>query len=778
MTTDLLKDLVRKDPCLSLIVPLSYIKALEEMPGKPVMIKQANGLKYALESLPIIIRPDEMIVGTFDERVPVAIPRLEATGLRIMRELDSLSKRDVNPIEVKYEDIKLMKEKIAPFFKKYCVQVYADEVAPKNVFDVLYRGVAYVSTEGGGIAHAVIDYERLLENGLKFYLDASTKHVEVLSKLIGIKPRAVEKIAFYKSMKILIKAIIQYANKFSEEAIRLSEEESDPIRKAELIKIADTCKYVPENPPRTMLEALQFIWFIHLALHLENFEHGISFGRLDQYLLKYYKGDEIEALNLFKNLLLKTNEIVALYDSVATQYFGGMATTQGVVVGGVDMNDNDATNDLTYLFLTAHELTAVPSPNVVVRCHENTPDKLYQKISNIISKGKNIIGLYNDKTAIQALINDGIPFEDARNYGIVGCVGLSTSGLSFDNTGAIFLNLPKALELALGTEDTILKNSIPLETEFEKFTTIDDILISYKNKLRKVMEMAIIAANAYQQAHIELKPTPLMTLCIRNCFEKGIDVNKGSAKYNFSGIHLTGFSDVVDSLAAIDYAIFDKKIVPLQTLISALRNNFRGNNELRSYLLNKCPKYGSDSDKADLFAEKLAIIVHETVQGFKCARGGEYRVGIHAMTTNVGFGIFTGALPSGRKKGTPLIKDVAPGSSKGEGLTATIKSVTKFDHSLFSNGLACTLNINPEIAKIDEGNIFIALLKTYFKRGGLHIQFNAISAETLIEAQNSPELYRDLMVRVSGYSARFTDLPRAVQNDIVSRFCYNNIKPC
>jgi pyruvate-formate lyase len=177
-------------------------------------------------------------------------------------------------------------------------------------------------------------------------------------------------------------------------------------------------------------------------------------------------------------------------------------------------------------------------------------------------------------------------------------------------------------------------------------------------------------------------------------------------------------------------------------------------------------------------AEKLAIILHDVIRGFKCARGGEYRVGIHAMTTNVGFGMFTSALPSGRKKGTPLIKDVAPGSSRGEGLTATIKSVTKFDHSLFSNGLACTLNIDPKIAEIDDGDIFIALLKTYFKRGGLHIQFNSISAETLIEAQNSPELFRDLMVRVSGYSARFTDLPKAVQNDIITRYCYNNINSC
>ena len=754
------------------------MKALKGFPGKPEVIKQAKGLRYTLESLPIIIRPDELIVGTFNDKIPVAIPRPEATGLRIMRELDTLSTREVNPIEVSDSDIKIMKEKIAPFYENYRVQAYVDELAPKGVFDVLFRGIAYVSTEAGGIAHAVIDYERLLDRGLNYYLELANRKINEFQSHFGFEIRADEKIAFYKSMKIIIKALIQYAHKYKEKALELAGEELNPSRKGELQKIAETCSQIPEKPPRNLQEAVQFIWFIHMALHLENFEHGISFGRLDQYLMKYYTGEESNAIRLFKNLLLKTNEIVALYDQVATQYFGGMATTQGMVLGGVDVNGNDATNELTYLILKAHELAAVPSPNIVVRCHDNTPDRLYLQISSIIAEGKNIIALYNDGAAIKALVKDGVALDEARNYGIVGCVGLSTSGLSYDNTGAIFLNLPKALELALDTENTIVNEYLGSVPEIKHYTNIDDILNNYGKNLRKVMEMAITAANAYQQAHIELKPTPLMSLCIRGCFEKGIDVNKGSAKYNFSGIHLTGFSDVIDSLAAIDQLIFRENRMKIDTLISALKNNFRGDKELQSYILNKCPKYGSDDDTADQYAIKLAKTIQEAVKGFKCARGGEYRVGIHAMTTNVGFGIFTGALPSGRKKNKPLVKDVAPGSSRGEGLTATIKSVTKFDHSIFSNGLACTLNINPEIARIDNGNVLIALLKTYFQRGGLHIQFNAISSKTLIDAQKSPGLYRDLMVRVSGYSARFTDLPRAVQDDIISRFCYDTVKCC
>ena len=778
MTKRLLNEMVRGKPHLFLNVALSYMKPLKETPGKPLLINQAIGFKNTLDSLPIIIRSDEVIVGTFDEKIPVAIPRPEATGLRIMRELETLSAREVNPIEVSDKNKLIMNNEISPFYEHNRIQTFADTLAPKGVFDILYRGVAYVSTEGGGIAHAVIDYERLLDKGLKYYLDLSKDKIQEYKSLNGFEIRAEEKIAFYKSMKIIIKALINYANRYKEKAFELAKIETDSSRREDLLKIAHACAHVPENSPRNMQEALQFIWFIHIALHLENFEHGISFGRIDQYLLKYYSGDEPKTVTLFKNLLLKTNEIVALYDSVATQYFGGMATTQGVVIGGVDINGNDATNDLTYLILQAHELAAVPSPNIVVRFHNDSPQKLYQKILDIIANGKNILGLYNDETAIKALLKYDLPIEEARNYGIVGCVGLSTSGLSYDNTGAIFLNLPKALELALGTESTILSNYIVQDSNLESLISIEDILNEFETKLRTIIDMAVKAANAYQQAHIEQKPTPLMTLCIRDCFEKGIDVNKGSAKYNFSGIHLTGFSDVVDSLAAIEYAVFKEKKISLDELIKALKNNFRGSKELRSYLLNKCPKYGSDNEIVDQFAEKLGVIILNAVKGFKCARGGQYRVGIHAMTTNVGFGIFTGALPSGRKKGTPLIKDVAPGSNKGEGLTATIKSATKLDHSLFSNGLACTLNIDPELARIQDGEVFSALLKTYFQRGGLHIQFNAISSKTLVSAQKAPGLYRDLMVRVSGYSARFIDLPPAVQNDIISRYCYDKVNSC
>lgn len=768
-----LEELVREIPHLSLIVPSSYTKTLKETAGKPMIIRQALGLKHTLENLPIIIRPDELIVGTFDKDIPVAIPRMEGSGFRILKELNGLSSRVLNPIKVNDGDIKKLKETIAPFYENFKIDTYAREIADESVFETSFSGCAYVATEIGGIAHVVVDYPRLISMGLKAYIDLSIEKLANYAQL-EIKDKIVnEQIAYYEAMIIICKALINFSHIYSNHAKTLSESVNNEERKKELKKIAETCNKIPEDPPKNLQEAIQFIWFIHMALHLENFEHGISFGRMDQYLLKFYDGNEDFAVKLIKNLLLKTNEVIALYDSVATQYFGGMATTQNVLIGGIDKNGKDSTNDLTYLFLDAIDQAAVTSPNLVVRLNKETPTNIIKKIADILAKGKNVIGLYNDELIVQSLQNCGIPLEEARDYGIVGCVGLSTSGSSYDNTGAVFLNLPKALELALGTDKSIASKYIDNNLDFKAFKSIEDIIDVFEIKLKALMKMAATAANAYQQAHKILKPTPLMSLCIKGSFEKGIDVNEGSAKYNFSGIHVTGFSDVVDSIAAINWAVFMEKKIEMKDLINALKNNFRGCKDIQSYLIYKCPKYGSDDDNADVFAKKAIEILAQSVKGLKSARGGDYRVGIHAMTTHVGFGIFTGALPSGRKKGKPLNRDIAPGFTGEKGITAAINSITKINHALLTNGVACTLNIDPNMVLLDNGKIFESILRTYVKLNGSHLQFNSISLETLNEAQEYPEIYKDLMVRVSGYSARYTELPRAVQDDIKARYCYS-----
>lgn len=777
MSEKLLDDLVRSTPNISLIAPINYKKALSHSLGKPMIINQAEGLRTSLYNLPIIIRPDELIVGTMDEKVPVAIPRLEGSGFRILKELEILPTRPVNPINVNNEEINLLRKELAPFYENFNVDTYAREIAPSEVFETQYSGCAYIATEIGGIAHAVINYPRLLTIGLKKYIDLTEEKINSLKQegTLVKDPQSDKKIAYYKAIKIVCCALREYSKKYSNKAKHMVNEENEPFRRAELKKIAQTCENISEKPPSNLQEAIQLIWFIHMALHLENFEHGISFGRVDQYLMPYYDGDSELALRLLKNLLLKTNEIIALYDSVATIFFGGMATTQNILIGGVNQEGNDATNEMTYIILRAINEACLPSPNLVIRIHENSPPQLLKYIAKVLSKENNVIGLYNDGLIIKSLMNCGIPLEEARNYAVVGCVGLSTSGTSYDNTGAIFLSMPKALEIVLETDTSIISQHLDLDLHLGQYDSMEDIINAYRKAFRAIIEMSITAGNAYQQAHRVLKPTPLMSLCIDGSFEKGLDVSEGVAKYNFSGLHVTGFSDVIDSFAALDWAVFQEKKVSLSELQKALMKNFRGYKEIHQYLKNKCPKYGNDDDRADKYAQILMKILNKSVQGFKCSRGGDYRIGIHAMTTHVGFGIFTGALPSGRKKGKPLNRDIAPGYTGEKGLTSALKSITKSDHSLLTNGVACTLNINPKIARLEKGEIFSSLLKSYIQLKGSHLQFNSISMETLQDAQINPQNYKCLMVRVSGYSARFIDLPKAVQDDIMNRYCYGNV---
>ncbi|MBD3255725.1 MAG: formate C-acetyltransferase/glycerol dehydratase family glycyl radical enzyme, partial [Candidatus Lokiarchaeota archaeon] len=290
MAERLLKNLVKGIPHISIKVPLYYTKALKDTPGKPMIIRQAEGLKSTLENLPIIIRPDELIVGTFDEDIPVAIPRLEGSGFRIMNELETLSERAVNPIFVKEDDIQILREELAPYYEKFKIDNYARELAPEGVFEVGFSGSSYIPTEIGGIAHAVVDYPRLLSKGLKYYMVEAQKKIDKYQNRLSVDPSADDKVAFYKAMKIICEAMRDYAHKYSKRAERMAKSEANAIRRKELLQIAATCKNISENPPYNIQEAIQFVWFIHMALHIENFEHGISFGRIDQYLYTYFRG--------------------------------------------------------------------------------------------------------------------------------------------------------------------------------------------------------------------------------------------------------------------------------------------------------------------------------------------------------------------------------------------------------------------------------------------------------------------------------------------------------
>lgn len=785
MRVELLKNHFEKVPHLSIKEAFHYTQSMQQSEGKPLIIRKAEALKKILDSMPILIRSGELLVGTFDEEIPVAILKPEGKGLRIVDELETLSTRKLNPLRVKEEDIGEIMDVIAPYWSQKTVDAYARQLVPEKFFDLFLKGDAYLLTELGGLSHVVVDYPRIISTGLREYIQQAEEKIQELEEHMDSKPDLVDKVAFYKAVKIVAESVIAYAYKYAEQADKLALQESNSIRKVELARIAEICKWVPENPARNLHEAIQSIWFIHFVLHLENIEHGISFGRIDQYLFPYYKRDLEEgritredAVRLMECLCLKANEIIGLFDVVATIFFGGMSTVQGITIGGINKQGKDATNEMTYIVLEAIKSVNKPSPNLAVRISRNTPDKLYEELSKIISSGLNIMALLNDEVVIEAFKKSGTTQDDAKDYALIGCVSLSTSGNGFNSTGAIFVNMAKPFDLMFKREGDLAEEIGDMIQDPETFQSMDDIISAYRTYLGHIIKLGVIGSNALEYAHQKVKPTPLMSLCVQGCFEEGKDITLGPNKYRFSGVFGAGFADTINSLAALEHAVFREKKITLQELIIGLKKDFKRVRfkVMRQYLLNKCPKYGNDDELADKYARLITEIFAEEVDKYHNIRGGKFRPGIHAMTTHIGFGLFTGALPSGRGLGDPLAHDVAPmfGPSS-EGLTAALNSVAKVDYSLLANGVSCTFNLDPILAekKTPKGeSILTSMIKTYFQLGGMHLQLNVISPNILKDAQIHPERHKELMVRVSGFSAKFIELGKDLQEELINRCTY------
>lgn len=748
-----------------------YTEAMKASEGEPMIIRQAKALKHVLENIPVVIFPGELIVGAMVKDPPGAIMYPEGVGLRILAELDNISKRRDNPLEISSEDIEVIRKEIAPYWAEKSLGAIAEKITPKFCLDLLYRGAFYVATEIAGISHFSVDYPFLLSHGLEGIKEFARRKIDEFENLNLTEPEEIEKVIFYKAIEIVCDAVINFARRYAEKAKELAEKENGK-RKEELLKIAEICEKVPAKPPKNFWEALQFLWFMQVALHMESYEQGISMGRIDQYLYPYYERDiksgEIDferAVELVSCLWIKTNEIVPLFDELLTIYFAGMPTNQAVTLGGVNESGEDATNELTFVMLEATKRVALRQPNVHVRISEKSPKALLEKCAEIILSGTNAISLFNDSVIIDGWLRLGIPLSDARNYSTVGCVEIAPGGKSYDSTDAALFNLAICLELALFNGETRFGEKLGVECG--EIKSIDDLLNCFRKQVEKLVKCMVITCNCFEVANQIAKPTPLISAC-NSQLELGKDITLGSAKYNFSGVQMVGLADVADSIAAIDEIVFKKKLVSLQELIDAIRKNFEGYEEIRQILLNKAPKYGKD-EIANQYAKIVAEIFANEVKKYRNPRKGLYLPGIYSMSTHVGFGMLTGALPNGRKEGEALSNGISP-LPYTKSLTSAMRGVASVDHSIFMNGVSYVVTISPNLFQGREGlEKFISLLKGYFALRGMNCHFNVVDVTKLIEAQKNPEKYRDLLVRVAGFSAYFVDLTKEVQNEIIRR---------
>ncbi len=754
---------VSKPPRLSIERGRLYTESMKRTEGEPMILRQAKALKHVLENIPIQILDGELVVGTMLPNPPGAILFPEGVGLRLINELDLLPKRETNRLIIDEEDAAILKEEIAPYWQGRTIEAFAYPLMP-DVMGVLYTGSVFVLTELAGISHVAVNYPYIMRRGFRWFLEESRKRVD--------DEEDVERRTFYLAASIVSEAIINYGRRYSELAEKLAEEEEDESRRQELLRIAEICKRIPAEKPETFWEAVQFVWLVQSALHQENYEQAISMGRIDQYLFPYYyrdlkegRIDRQKAFEILANLWVKTNEIVPPFDSLLEQFFSGQTTNQALTIGGCDIYGRDATNDLTYMMLDVTDRLRLRQPNVHVRVSRRTPDEFISRLAEVIASGCNALAVFHDDVAVEALKSAGVSDADAWNYATVGCVEIAPFGNSFTSSDAALINVAKALEYALN-QGKDLQFGYEFGVKTSKPETLEGLIENFKKQLSHIIDLVVKGCNVLGYANAEVKPTPLLSLCIEDCFKSGVDVTRGGARYNFTGIQAVGVADVGDSFAAVERAL--KAGYTMEEIVEACRRNFVDYEELHRILLDS-PKYGNDED-ADSYTKMVLEIYCDTVNKRRNFRGGYFTAGCYPMTTNVGFGFLTSALPSGRRSGEALNPGVSPSTGRDrEGVTAVIKSASKIDYSKLPNGASLTINLSGDVLGDKGAEVIKALIRSFMDLGCMHIQFNILREDVLRRAQEEPEKYRWLLVRVAGWSAYFVELSKPVQDEIIRR---------
>ena len=740
----------------------------------PVNIKRARCLYETLSRIDIRIDPGELIVGnrTAGVRAGVIFPE---SGLSwVDAEIESLYERPQDKFRVKSEDIIAFREEILPYWKGRTLEDKVDECIG-GVKRAIGKVVKINQTDHAQ-GHICPNTKKWLKLGPVGLLE------EVQGKIDGCEE---SKKDFYKSVKITLEGVILFIERYEALAMELAGKETDANQRTEYLEIANVCSRIKETPPSTFREALQLTWFLYVILQMESNASSFSPGRMDQYLYPFFKNDcDLKsmklnnALELIECLWLKFNQLVYLRSSSSAKYFAGFPIGFNVAIGGQLEQGIDAVNELSYLFLKAQEHLGLPQPNLSARLYSGSSDEFIDKCATVIGKGSGMPQIFNDEAVVPALIKKGFENKDALNYAVVGCVELTTHGNSLGWSDAAMFNLVKALELTLNNGVCMMtgKKIGAAVGTLEDFATYRDLENAYKNQIEFFYERMIECCEVVEQLHGEILPSAFLSSVIDDCIQKGIDVTQGGAHYNLSGIQAIQPANIADSLAAIKKLVYEEKRITRQELLSALRENFVGSETLRLTLLNHAPKYGNDIEWVDEIGNKWIEVFAERLKDFTNIRGGIYHAGLYTVSAHVPMGANVGATPDGRKSGTPLA-DGGMSAVYGRdisGPTALLKSVSRIDSSLGSNGTLLNMKFSPDVFKNKENkNKFIALLRQFVELKIIHVQFNVITKEELLAAQNKPEEYKSMTIRVAGYTAYFTELAADLQTEIIARTSYD-----
>jgi formate C-acetyltransferase len=625
--------------------------------------------------------------------------------------------------------------------------------------------------------HTVAD-EKIYQKG---FLDFKKDIQESLGRIDYLNdPEAYNKQEQLKAMSICADAIIRFAERHAEKARELAEKETDPQRKKELERIAGVCSRVPAYAPRDFWEALQAYWFVHLGVITElNTWDSFNPGKLDQHLYPFYKKGIEEgtltpetAKELLQCFWVKFNNQPAPPKVGVTLAESGTYTDfANINIGGIKPDGTDGVNDVSYMLLEIIGEMKILQPSTNVQVSRKNPDRFVKKACEIIRMGMGFPSVFNTDAVVEELIRQGKSIEDARCGGTSGCVETGAFGKeAYILTG--YFNLPKVLEITLHNGvDPRTGNKIGIETgDPAEFESYDRLFDAFKKQLHHFIDIKIRGNNIIEKLYAMYMPSPFLSIIIDDCIKKGKDYNAGGARYNTNYIQGVGTGSITDSLSAIKYHVFDNKNLTMKELIEALDKNFEGYEKIRQLLMNKTPRYGNDDDYADRIMVSVFDAYFDEVDGRKNMKGGTYRIDMLPTTCHIYFGSVIGALPDGRKAGEPLSEGISPvqGADK-YGPTAVIKSAAKMDH-LRTGGTLLNQKFTPQVLEGEEGlEKLTHLIRAYFKMDGHHIQFNVVSADTLRAAQADPEKYKNLIVRVAGYSDYFRNLSKKLQDEIIAR---------
>jgi len=750
--------------------------ASREAVGLSAPLLRARAFEYLLRNKAICINEGELIVG---ERgpAPKATPTYPEISLHSMQDLDILDSREKVSFKVDDEVKRIYSEEIIPFWKGRSNRDRIMERMTPGWLAAYKAGIFTEFQEQRAPGHTVLGY-KMFHTG---FLNLKKEIADAVASLdFRNDPQAYDRNEELKAMEISCDAIIMYAGRHANALEALAVSEKDDGRRRELEQMAVICRRVPAHAPRTIHEMLQHYWFIHLGVVTElNPWDSFNPGRLDQHLWPVYKeGTESgtltpdEAYELLGCFWVKFNNHPSPPKMGVTAQESNTYTDFCLInLGGVKPDGSDAVNGMTYILLDVIREMRILQPGSMIQVSRKNPDAFIHRALDIIRTGFGQPSVFNTEAIIQELLRQGKSIVDARNGGASGCVETGAFGTEcYWLTG--YFNLVKILEVTLNNGfDTRTGVQVgPMTGDPSSFSSFDDLMLAYRDQVNHFAEIKIRGNNVIEKTFALHLPVPFLSLLLEDCIANGKDYNAGGARYNTTYIQGVGLGSITDILTSIRFNIYDMKRFTWQEMLTAMKNNFEGAGEMQYEMIYKTPKYGNDDDYADAQAVAVFEIFHDAVTGRPTPRGGIHRINMLPTTSHVYFGNVTGATPDGRKAWVPLSEGISPFQGVDrQGPTAVIKSASKIDH-LRTGGTLLNQKFSPEFFEDEESySKLTALIRSYFSLDGHHMQFNVVSADTLREAQKHPELYRDLIVRVAGYSDYFNDLGEDLQNEIIRR---------